>query len=167
MAVTQVSIQASTTFAIERAVTGFTTLAYGPETVSFSLTSLDTATWNVVFAATYTLAASGTQTVDLRAFTDIAGNVISSADKALQLQITVTGAAADLLNVKPHGTNGLQWFFENASYGVNVPGGGCLLFSEGASSTGTTVSATSRQLLLTNNGSAALTVTVIATLSDV
>jgi hypothetical protein len=167
MAVTSVTLQTSATFAIERAVTGFTSVAYGPETVSFALTSLDAATWDVVFAETYPLAASGTQTVDLRAFTDIAGNVISSVDKALHLQVTVTGAPGDRLNVKPHGTNGLQWFFENAAYGINIPGGGTFFFSEGASSTGTTVDATNRQILLTNNGSASLTVTVIATLSDV
>ena len=127
---------------------------------------MSTTTWNAAFINQYTIAAAGTQAVDLRTFTDQVGSSIT-ADKAMSIIILVTGAITDTLNVKTHGTNGLQWFFESASFGVNIPGGGMLMFSEGETSTGTTVDATHKQLLLTNNGAASLTVKIVAVLSDV
>lgn len=166
MGLSQISVNADVTWQLAKSNTGFTDTIHGTESASFSLTLLDTDTWNELFAAEYTIAAAGTQAVDLRTFTDLAGNSVATADKALAIIIIVTGAAADLLNVKKHGTNGLQWFFGGASEGVNIPGGGMLLFSEGSSSTGTTVDASNKQLLLTNNGAASLTVKVVALLSD-
>ncbi len=166
MALDSVSVQASVTWEMSRANTGFADTTQGSDTANFALSALDAATWDALFAAQYTIAAAGTQAVNLRAFTDLAGNSIAAADKVLNILILVTGATADKLNVKPHGTDGLKWFFENASYGVDIPGGGCLLFSEGATSAGTTIDASNRQLLLTNNGSAALTVKVVALVSD-
>ncbi len=165
MALDSINVQAAVTWEQSRPVAGFANVTQGSDTANFALSALDTATWDALFAAQYTIAASGTQAVDLRTFTDLPGNSVT-ADKVLTILILVAGATADRLNVKPHGTDGLQWFFGGATESVNVPGGGCLMFSEGAASAGTTVSATARQLLLTNTGGAALTVKVVALTSD-
>jgi hypothetical protein len=161
---TQVSLNASLTWQLARAVAGFTDVLHGPETAAFTLATLDTAVWNELFAAQYVVAGSGgTQTVDLRTFNDLPGNAVT-ADKALVFVVLVAGAATDRLNVKPHGTNGLQWFFGGTTEGVNVPGGGLLLFAD--AEPGVTVDATHKQLLLTNNGGGSLTVKLLALVSD-
>ncbi len=165
MALDSINVQAAVTWEQSRSVLGFADVTQGSDTANFALSALDTATWNALYAVQHVMAPADTKDVNLRTFTDLPGNGVT-ADKVLSILILVTGAAADKLNVKPHGTNGLQWFFENAAYGVDIPGGGCLLFSEGAASAGTTVDATNRQLLLTNNGSAELTVKVVALVSD-
>ncbi|VTR93208.1 unnamed protein product [Gemmata massiliana] len=166
MPLTQIGLSASVTWQLSRAVTGFADVTQGSDAAIFSSNGLNTATWNEVFAAQYAIAAAGTQAVDLRTFTDLTGTSVT-ADKAMAVLVLVTGATGDKLSIKPHGTNGLQWFFGGTAEGVNVPGGGCLMFSEGSTSGGTTVDATHKQLLLTNNGSAPLTVKVVALLSDV
>lgn len=164
-ALTQIGITAAMTWQLSRSVTGFASVTQGNDTASFSNSALSVATWTELFAAQYTIASAGTQTVDLRSFTDLVSNSVTGT-KAMALFISTTGAAADKLNVKPNASNGLVWPFENVGYGVNIPGGGCFLFSEGASSTGTTIDGTHKQMLLTNNGSASLTVTVVALVSD-
>lgn len=166
MSLEQFSLGASVTWEMRRAVSGFEDVVQGPETKSFSLAGLSTTTWNAVFAARYTILAAGTQAVDLRSYTDLPGNSIT-ATKALSLLILVEGATTGSLNVKKHGTDGLQWFFENASYGINIPGGGMNLFSAAPTAAGTTVDASNRQLLLTNNGAGSLTVTVVVLESTV
>lgn len=166
MSLSQVGIGANITWQLSKTVTGFTDVMQGSESAAFASNSLSTTTWNAALLAQYTIAAAGTQAVDLRTFTDLVGTSVT-ADKAMGILFIVTGAITDTLNVKKHGTNGLQWFFESASFGVNIPGGGMFMFCEGATSTGTTVDATNKQFLLTNNGAASLTVKVVAVLSDV
>lgn len=167
MGLSQIGLSAGITWSLTRAITGFTDAVQGPESASFASNALSVSTWNNLFAAQYTIAPAGTQVVDLRTFTDLDANSISTADKAMAIIILVTGAVADLLNVKTDPTNGLQWFFEDTTKGINIPGGGFIMFSEGASSTGTTIDATHKELLLTNNGAANLVVKVVALVSDV
>lgn len=164
MGLSSVGINAAINWQLARSVGPFADVTQGPDGANFALNALPVATWNELFAAQYTISASGTQAVDLRSFTDLPGNAVT-ATAVLAVLVLVTGDAADVLNVKAHGTDGLQWFFENATHGVNVPGGGMFLFSEGSDSAGTAVDATHRQLLLTNTGGADLTVTLVALVS--
>jgi hypothetical protein len=166
MALTQIGISASMSWTLTKAATGFVDITQGPDAASFSSNALSVATWTELFAAQYTIAAAGTQAVDLRAITDLAGNS-ATATKAMTFLVLATGATTDLLNIKPHGTNGLVWFFGGTTEGVNVPGGGMLMFSEGATSAGFTIDATHKQFLLTNNGSGSLTVKVVGLVSTV
>lgn len=159
MPLTLANISAGLAWTLTKTVTGFNAIT-DSDSSTFSLTP-NVSTFTEPLTAQYTLAASGTQVVDLRSFTDKLGTAVT-ATKALALLILVTGAAADKLNVKPDASDGLVWPFENVGYGVNIPGGGCLLFSEGASSAGFTIDGTHKELLLTNTGSASLTVTVVA-----
>ena len=122
MALTQIGMSANLTWQLARAITGFADVTQGSDSASFS-NSLDVTTWNTLFTAQNTIAAAGTQAVDLRTFTDFVGTS-ATADKAVSIIIIVAGAITDVLNVKTHGTNGLQWFFESTTNGVNIPGGG-------------------------------------------
>lgn len=167
MSVSAINLNAAITWALAKTNSGFTDTTQGQDSASFNASSLSTTTWNAVLTGYYTIASAGTQAVDFRTFTDLAGNSIASADKIIAVIVIVTGAVTDTLNVKKHATNGLLWFFENASYGINIPGGGFAMFSEGTASTGTTVDASNKQWLLTNNGAASLTVKLVALLSDV
>ena len=167
MPLTQVGLSAGINWTLARPVAGFADVVQGGDTAAFDLGGLNLAVWNELFGARYTLGPGATQAVDLRAFTDPAGTAVATADKVLALLILVAGAAADKLNVKPHGTNGLQWFFGGTAEGINIPGGGMNLFSEGPTGSGTAVDATHKQLLLTNTGGADLTVKLVALVSDI
>lgn len=164
MPLNSVAVNSAFNWQLNRTNTGFADAVQGPDVAAFSLNSLSVATWTELFGAQYTIAAAGTQVIDLRSFTDLDATSVTGT-KALAIQIYTTGAVGDLLNVKGNATNALQWFFDDATKGINIPGGGCFMFSEGASSTGTTVDGTHKQLLLTNNGAASLTVTVVAIVS--
>jgi hypothetical protein len=161
---TQIGMSASLTWQLARAVTGFTDVTQGSESASFASNSLDVATWNELFAAQYTMATLGTQVVDLRAFTDLAGNSVTGT-KAMAFIILVTGAVTDTLNVLPNTPDGLIWPFHDLTSSVDIPGGGMLMFSEGPTSTGKTIDGTHKQLLLTNNGLASLTVKIVVLVS--
>lgn len=152
------------TWQLARAVTGFSDVTQGVQSAFFTNNSLDVATWNETLNAQYTIAAAGTQVVDLRTFTDLPGNS-ATGTKAMAVIILVTGATTDKLNVTPNASNGLVWPFHNTSSSVDIPGGGMLMFSEGPTSPGTTIDGTHKQLLLTNNGAANLVVTVVALVS--
>jgi hypothetical protein len=164
-ALQNVGLNASITWLLNRAVTGFSNVIHGTESALFSSNALPVATWDELFAAQYVIAPAGTQVVDLRSFTDLPGNAVVGT-KAMAIIVLVTGAVGDKLNVKPNAANGLQWFFEDPAKGINIPGGGMAMFSEGPASPGTTIDATHKQLLLTNNGAAPLTVKVVALVSD-
>ncbi len=167
MPLNQLSLGSTLTWQLSLPVTGFAARTQGTDNVSVDLSGISLVTWGELFAAQYTIAAAGTQVVDLRSFTDPTGKAITGT-KSLLLYVTVTGAAADLLNIKPNtASNALVWFFGTTADSVNVPGGGALLYTAGAGGTGATVDATHRNLLLANSGAAALTVKVIVVVSDV
>lgn len=165
-ALSQLTLNATIGWLLSKAVTGFSNTVQYQDSLAFNNSSLTLTTWTEVSVQTYTIASAGTQVVDLRSFTDPIGNSVTGT-KAMALVIAVTGAVGDRLNVAPNASNGLVWPFHDASSSVDIPGGGFLLFSEGASSTGTTIDGTHKQLLLTNNGSASLTVNLVALVSDV
>ncbi len=168
MPLTSIGISSSFTWQLSRTNTGFANATQGSDSLAFSANTLSVATWNELFAATYTILTTGTQVVDLRAFTDLVSTVVTTADKVLAFQITVTGTATDALNVKPHtASNALVWPFGTTADSINVYGGGSVAYSMGVTSVGQTIDATHRNWLLTNNGAGTLTVKVVALVSDV
>lgn len=117
-------------------------------------------TYNHVFTAQYSIAASGTQAVDFRgAWTNTAGESVTGA-KILGFFIKVTGSTG-VLKVEPHSSNGLTWPFATGSAVSLTPSttGACWLHCDG---THGTVDGTHKQWLLTNTGSATITVTLVA-----
>lgn len=166
MPLSQLSLTATVAWQKNVPVPGFADVVQGNDSVSADLSGVALATWDQMFAAQYTVAPAGAQVVDLRSFTDVTGAAVTGT-RALLVMVTVAGAAADALNVRPAASAPLQWFFGDTAEGVNVPGGGALLFSAGAGAPGAVVDGTHRNLVLTNTGSADLVVKILVVLSDV
>lgn len=128
--------------------------------VSVSLAP-STSTYNEVFAASYTLAAAGTQTVDLYSITNLL-NQSKTITKLIGLIIkataTVTGGVLKLEN---GASNPLLWPLASGdALSVTVgTAGAVLLFAQGTTHT---VSNTAKTLLLTNTGTQTITVLVAA-----
>lgn len=166
MPLTQLTLTASLGWTLDVPLAAaFADLIQGPSTTSVNLSGIDLTVWTELYAEQFTIAASGTQTVNLNSFTDLTGQAVTALH-ALAFMVVVSGAATDTLNVKPAASNALQWFFGSAtSTGVNVHGGGAFVFMDPAGATGSAISSTACDLLLTNNGFNPLTVVVLAVVS--
>lgn len=150
MSVTSSGITGSLGWSLSRSNTGFGGVSQG-DSVSAAV-NLDASLYNSVFAAEYTLAASGTQAIDLRNFVDLAFETHTTTDKVIGIMVSVTGAP---ITIAPGASNGLVWFWTGTSPIVTIKAGGFLVFSDGAA---TTVDATHKTLTLTN-----LSASVVAT----
>ena len=150
MSVTSSGITGSLGWSLSRSNTGFGGVSQG-DSVSAAV-NLDASLYNSVFAAEYTLAASGTQSIDLKNFVDLAFETHTTTDKVIGIMVSVTGAA---ITIAPGASNGLVWFWTGTSPIVTIKAGGFLVVSDGAA---TTVDATHKTLTLTN-----LSASVVAT----
>ena len=150
MSVTSSGITGSLGWSLSRSNTGFGGVSQG-DSVSAAV-NLDASIYNSVFAAEYTLAASGTQSIDLKNFVDLAFETHTTTDKVIGIMVSVTGAP---ITIAPGASNGLVWFWTGTSPIVTIKAGGFLVFSDGAA---TTVDATHKTLTLTN-----LSASVVAT----
>ena len=150
MSVTSSGITGSFGWSLSRSNTGFGGVSQG-DSVSAAV-NLDASLYNSVFAAEYTLAASGTQSIDLKNFVDLAFETHTTTDKVISIMVSVTGAP---ITIAPGASNGLVWFWTGTSPIVTIKAGGFLVFSDGAA---TTVDATHKTLTLTN-----LSASVVAT----
>ena len=150
MSVTSSGITGSLGWSLSRSNTGFGGVSQG-DSVSAAV-NLDASLYNSVFAAEYTLAASGTQSIDLKNFVDLAFETHTTTDKVIGIMVSVTGAP---ITIAPGASNGLVWFWTGTSPIVTIKAGGFLVFSDGAA---TTVDATHKTLTLTN-----LSASVVAT----
>ena len=150
MSVTSSGITGSFGWSLSRSNTGFGGVSQG-DSVSAAV-NLDASLYNSVFAAEYTLAASGTQSIDLKNFVDLAFETHTTTDKVIGIMVSVTGAP---ITIAPGASNGLVWFWTGTSPIVTIKAGGFLVFSDGAA---TTVDATHKTLTLTN-----LSASVVAT----
>ncbi len=144
---------AGITAQLTRADTGFTTAT---RKLTKQLLATDVTAFNSVFAAEYSIAAAGTQTVDFfAAFTDLLGNSVSLT-KAIALLVLATGSGV-IVEPKP-ATNPLVWFYSGTSPQITIHAGGGFLFFDGATRT---IDATHRNILFTETGGATLTLDVV------
>lgn len=154
MALTSATLSLALQYAFEKANTGFADTKVGPKRRTYTLGS--SAAWDSLRLVEYSIAASGTQTIDMSAFTDLAGTAITPS-KALVLILIPTGAGVKL---EPGASDPLTWFFAGTTPSVSIPVGGLFVYAEPV---GQTVDATHKNLKLTNlSGSVTLTVDVIA-----
>lgn len=117
MSLTVASSYNAITFAQQQENSGFATSYFGPHTVSYSLNyAVDTYNMNAVYAYEGTIAASGTETVDLTNVVDVFNNSITLARI---YGFSLSTIDADLL-ITPSAVNGCQWFFNNSSDGIVV-----------------------------------------------
>jgi hypothetical protein len=117
-------------------------------------------TYNHVFAAPYTIAAAGTQTVDFYGpWTTLSGESVT-ATKIIAVWLKATGNST--LKIEPHSVDPLTWPFKGTAPYVEVkPSTGTGFWAHG-DGTHATLSTTVRQWLLTNTGANQLTVTLAA-----
>lgn len=161
MPITQLTMNNQLSWQLQATKTGFTNLVQGTDNISSNLAGLAVpGTFNQLFAAQYSLAASGgTQTFDLRSFTNLVDESVTLGH-ALTIFVTVTGTNANV-NLVPGASNGLVWFFGTGTDSINIPTGSSFMFSGPAAGPGEVVDATHKTMTLTNNGSGAATVKVV------
>jgi hypothetical protein len=140
--------------------TPFGNTTQGTETLLHEPT-IDTDVINRVLLSSYTIAAAGTQGIDLRSFTNLL-NVATTATKVIGILLKGTGSGAKM-KIEPYAaSNPVTWFWTGTTPAITLTCGtqGCsLLVMDGAVFT---LTATDRSLLVTNTGSASLTLTVEA-----
>ena len=145
------------------AVRGFVTPTANAE-LSYSA-SLESGTGtgqaNGVHSDRYTIAASGTQVIDLSSITDDLGQAVALAAVKLIVIRAASGNAADV-TVKPNGTGGFIAPFNAAADTLKLAPGGAIVLANPAAAGWTVTATTADKLLLTNtSGAAAATVDVM------
>lgn len=152
-------LRAKITWAYSKANTGFRATTQAEE-LGMDV-SLPSGTYQHVFAATYSIAAAGTQAVDFYGpWTALSGESVT-ATKIRAFYLKVTGNTG-VLKIEPHATDGLEWPMQGTAPYLEITpssGGAQVLHCDG---THATVSAAARQWLLTNTGSATITVKLVA-----
>ncbi len=157
MALTQWGFTVSATYALSKAAAPFGPLFIGPDTNTFSHSGINLTTWSQLFAAQYTIAASGTQNIDLSSFTNIVTEATTFA-KVLALAFFASGSSATL---SPGASNALVWFFGSATDSITIVDGGCFAIGAPITAVGQTVDGSHKNLLITNPGATTLTVTIL------
>lgn len=116
---------------------------------------------NGVLSDRYTIAASGTQVINLSSITDDLGQAVALAAVKLMVIRGASGNAADV-TVKPNGSGGFIAPFNAAADTLKLAPGGCIVLANPAAAGWTVTATTADKLLLTNtSGSAAATVDVM------
>lgn len=131
--------------------TGFADTVQGPDGLSYNVSyTVGASAANSIYVAQGTLAASASATVDLFSFTDQLGQAVSM----VRVYAMIVNSTNSSLKVEPGATNPLVWFFGGTTPSITVPSGGSMAFGQPAA---TTVSATARNIKLTNTGAVSLT----------
>lgn len=163
------AFRVSSAWEYEKTITGFSPAS---QRGSLSLSLLpDTDTLDHMFFDSFDLAAGASATVDLRAFTAAIGEA-ASITQAVTFTIKATAlAAGGILRVEPGATNPLTWFFAGTSPAIvlNVGTLGNSTHQCGfAIQDGSTVvvSDTSRNLKVSNPGTATITVKLAASVGS-
>lgn len=154
------NLTAAVEWKMSKDVTGFKDAFQGQESKAFALAPT-IATWDQLFAAYYTIAASGTQLIDLSSFTSLVGEAVTGTS-ALFLVLIPTGVDAEC-TIEPDATNGLEWFFGAGT--LVIPTGGFLMYCE-PDAGGVVIDGTHKELLVTNTGSDTLTLYVLIGIND-
>ncbi len=164
MPLSALGMDASITWTMYYALTGFANRTQGPDgqEFSFDLGGIDTSVWNQIYATQVTLnPGTNSGDLDIRAFTNLAGGSVT-ATKALGL-IGVTSGGD--VTITPGASNGFNWFFNGSSTattsGLRMLQGVFINCGDSSDTAGSTIDATHKTLrLLNGSGSATATVTL-------
>ncbi len=161
MPLADLSLVAALKFTLEKSVAGWPSIVQGEDSVTLSLAAVNLGVWSQAYAANLSLAGAATTTVDLRSFTNLAGEaVVMNRVFGIVVQVVPDVAADDdcELVVEPGAANGLVWNMAD----ITVMANQTYLMTEAADdTTGTTVDGTHKTLKFTNDGADALTATVV------
>ncbi len=158
MPLSSFDLQVNNTFTFTVPVTNWADLTQGDNQVTFALPDLDTSVWDDAYAAVLTIAASGSTTIDLKSFTNLAGESVAFT-KALAIVFKVAGTSG-VLKLTPGASNGLVWF-AGATDGLVVKAGESFTLAGDPTGSGITVDATHKTLTFANTGATPITVTVV------
>jgi len=123
----------------------------------FNFNGISLITYNQLYAATLSLGATGSQTVDLTSLTNLVGESVDFIS-ALALIVIPSGSEC---TIQPGASNPLQWFFGGTTQSVVVPDGGFFAFSMKPTGTGEAVDSTHKNLKFTNSGATPLSLDVV------
>lgn len=160
MSLDRVSLNINLAWLMSKTNTGFGDTSEGPDSKAWSTSGIDVAVQNELYAQKYTIAASGTQTMDLSSFTNLL-NQSKTLTSVLSLFLLPTGTNA-ICKLEPGAANPLTWFFSGTTPAISIPTGGVFVFSNPGTGTGQTVDGTHKNLLVTNTGSGSMSLTVLA-----
>lgn len=139
----------------------FAASSQGNDSVVYSA-SPSTTTYSEVFLGSYSVLAAGTQTLNLRSFTNLLNQSVT-ATKVLAIFLrataTVTGAK---MKIEPGGSDPLAWFFGGTGPYVELEvgtAGAAFAVAEGVAET---VDGTHKNILVTNSGTQTMTLTAYA-----
>ncbi|AMV27371.1 hypothetical protein VT84_23430 [Gemmata sp. SH-PL17] len=158
MPLSSFDLQVSNTFAFTVPVPSWADLTQGNNQVTFALADLDTAVWDDAYAAVLTIAAAGSTTIDLKSFTNLAGEAVAFT-KALAIVVKVAGTTG-VLKITPGASNGLVWF-AGSTDGLVVKAGESFTQAGDPTGNGITVDATHKTLTFANTGGTSITVAVV------
>lgn len=143
MSLTAAGFQGSFGWSQSQLNTGFVATAQGGDSIAASILP-DLSLYNSVMVGQYTIAASGTQSIDLRNFVDLLNVSHTTTNKVIGMMLSVSGANVKL---EPGTTNPLTWFWTGTTPVLTVKAGGFLCFGDGDS---TVLDLTHSTLKLTN-----------------
>lgn len=155
MPLSQLTFTASINWSLYKVNSGFGNTKQGPSSESFSLANISTTTFNQLYGADISLAASASQTINCASLTNLVGESFGFGH-LLMLWVYASGSEC---TVSPGASNALEPY--GAGNSVIVPSGGINIQSYPATATGLVVNSGAKNLLLTNTGLTALTVTVV------
>lgn len=147
-------VGASIAWELEKTVSGFQSAKQGPDSLSFAVTP-SAATYNEVLLATGAIAAAANVVIDFRTFNDAFG-AAKTGTGVLGFLLKATGNTG-ILKIEPGATDPLTWFFGGTtpSISLNCGASGCaILLADGSSAT---VSATAKNIKLSNTGLVTIT----------
>jgi hypothetical protein len=150
MPLTALSVRSKIGFTLQKTNTGFPPTTFGPASEGYVYTQPAGA--NQLYAAEFTIAASGTQTIDLNSFTNLAGESVTGIG-AYSLFVMPVGSP---ITIGPGASDGLNWFWGSGT--IPIPDGGELKYSQPAAQT---VSSSACNVKLTNTGSGSTVVTIV------
>jgi hypothetical protein len=157
MPLTSCNTRVSSKWALSKTNTGLNATKHS-DTVTSSLTTVATQ----LFVAQYTILAAGTQVVDLRSFTNPAGEAVTGTQLYTFL-LTVTGTGAKA-KVEPGASDPIA-IFAGTTPSLTVSAKGHITF--GSEANPFTISAAAKNILITNTGSATGIITVVAEIGTV
>ncbi|AMV25527.1 hypothetical protein VT84_14105 [Gemmata sp. SH-PL17] len=157
MPLSSFDLQANVQFAFTVPVANWADLTQGDNQVVFSLPDLDTDVWDDAYAAVLTIASSASTTIDLKSFTNLAGESVALT-KALAIVVKVAGTSG-VLKITPGASNGLVWF-AGSTDGHVVRAGESFTQAGDPTGSGITVDSTHKTLTFANTGATSITVTV-------
>lgn len=166
MPISALELSALLKFTLTKTVTGWEDIEQGENEFSLLLTDIDTDVWNQVYAAKHTLAAAGTATIDLRSFTNLAGEAVvmtAALGIAVKFEHSDPTDVAGELTIGAGASNGLAaWFLPDMV--IDAPTAGStrtLVMCGDTADEGVTVDATHKTIDLENTGTDAIVATVI------